>query len=378
MFLRSIFAVAASVALSAPALAQDPLPPETFGVMSAIAPGPNVIVYQESLSGPGSLVVLGADDLAMKGTMPSGSFGTMLVDPAGKVAYSLSTFLKRYAYGPMETVLQIYDVDTLTVKSEVILPPKGVMALSYAALLQQSADGKFIFAQNATPASSVTVVDLAAGAVAQEIPTPGCWGIYPATTGSSFSTICGDGSLMTYALSADGKTATETTGLDIFDPDADPVFATTARSEAGIVMVTFLGNVIIASDADGTPKKVDSFSLTEGVEGGWVPGGYNLVTYSSGLKLLFVLMHSGGYDGSHKNPSEEVWAVDLAKKAVVGRMPLAGALSITAAPGDKPVLYTLMADIKLVRHELDLAAYATKVAGELPLVDLPFLATATP
>ncbi len=365
--------------MAAPALAQDPLPSETFGVKEAIDPGPNVIVYQESLSGPGSLVVLGADDLAMKGTMPSGSFGTMLVDPAGKVAYSLSTFLKRYAYGPMETVLQIYDVATLTVKSEVVLPPKGVMALSYAALLQQSADGKFVFAQNATPASSITVVDVAAGAVAQEIPTPGCWGIYPTATGSGFTTICGDGSLMTYALSADGKTATETTGTDIFDPDEDPVFATTARSEAGIVMVTFKGDVVIASDADGTPKKVDRFSMTAGVEGGWVPGGYNLVTYSSGLKRLFVLMHSGGYDGSHKNPSEEVWTVDLEKKAVVGRTPLAGALSITAAPGDKPVLYTLMADIKLIRHEVDVAGgYATKVAGELPLVDLPFLATATP
>ena len=68
--IRSTIGIALLAALAPPALAQDaPLPPETMSVKAAIDPGPNVFVYQESLDGPGTIAVFGADDLAMKGTM---------------------------------------------------------------------------------------------------------------------------------------------------------------------------------------------------------------------------------------------------------------------------------------------------------------------
>jgi methylamine dehydrogenase heavy chain len=376
---RPTIGLAICAALVLPAAAQDPLPPETMSVKAAIDPGPNVYVYQESLDGPGTIAVFGADDFAMKGTMTTGAFGQMLVDPAGKTAYAQSTFMKRYAYGDLEHVLQIYDVATLTPKSEVILPPKAAMALSYKPLLQSSADGKYVFVQNATPASSITVVDLAAGTVAQEIPTPGCWGIYPTAGGSDFTTVCGDGSLATYVIGPDGKTATDKTTPGIFDPDADAIFATAARDDEGLVFVSFKGEVLRVADGPDGPKKTESFSIVSGVEGGWAPGGYQMMAYSPELKLLFVAMHAGSYEGSHKNPSQEIWAIDLAKKAVVGRAPAENIASFTVSGGDKPVMYALAIDARLIRYTVDTASGLTlTAAGEVPVTGYPFLVATSP
>lgn len=378
MLMRPTLGLALTLLAVAPAAAQEALAPETLSVKAAIDPGPNLFVYQESLDGPGTIAVYAADTLAMKGTMPSGAFGNMMVEPTGKTAYAQSTFLKRYAYGDMEQVLQIYDVATLTPKSEVILPPKAAMALAYLNLLRLSADGAFAFVQNATPASSITIVDLAAGSVKEELPTPGCWGIYPAATGSSFMTLCGDGSVMNYGLK-DGAFAEIATTSDLFDPDADALFSTAVRTEDATAFVSFKGNLVLVGDADGTPKKASGFNFVEGVEGGWAPGGYQMVTYSPGLKLLFVLMHSGSYEGSHKNPAEELWAIDPATGKVVGRAPFAGYWSVEVGPGEKPALYGISAEMKVVRFDVDVSAGLTLTeTGSAGLTGYPFLLAATP
>ena len=361
------------------AAAQEPLPAEEFTVKAAIDPGPNLFVYQESLDGPGAIVVYDAESLRMKGTMTSGAFGQMLVEPTGKTAFAQSTFLKRYAYGDMEHVLQIYDVATLSPKSEVILPPKAAMALSYANLLQPSADGRLIFVQNATPASSITIVDLSAGKVLEELPTPGCWGIYPAATGAAFMTMCGDGSLMTFAPGADGRFAETGTTLDMFDPDADALFTTGLRAGTDYAFVSFKGNILTVADGGPVPTRSGGFSMVEGVEGGWTPGGYQMVAYSPAQKRLFVLMHSGGYEGSHKNPAEEIWAVDLEAGKVVGRAAFPGFWSITVGHGDKPALYGISLEMKVVRFDVDLSNGLTLTeTASAPLAGYPFLLAATP
>ncbi|WP_181702551.1 amine dehydrogenase large subunit [Chthonobacter albigriseus] len=376
--IRPIVGIALFAAFATPAWAQDPLPEEEFIVKQAIDPGPNLFVYQESLDGPGTIVVFGADTLSMKGTMTSGAFGQMLVEPTGKTAFAQSTFMKRYAYGAMEHVLQIYDVATLTPKSEVILPPKAAMALSYVNLLQHSADGKYVFVQNATPASSITIVDLSAGTVLEELPTPGCWGIYPAATGAGFMTMCGDGSLMSYAPK-DGKFVEVATTPAIFDPDVDALFTTGMRVGGDYAFISFKGDVSLVSDADGVPKSSGVFSMVDGVEGGWAPGGYQMVAYSPDLKLLFVLMHSKSYEGSHKNPAEELWAVDVATKKVVGRTPFAGFWSFTVSSGAKPALFGISLEMKVVRFDIDVSSgLSLTQTGEAGLTGYPFLLAATP
>jgi hypothetical protein len=62
--------------------------------------------------------------------------------------------------------------------------------LPYKGLARPSSDGRWLFVQNATPASSVTVVDLKARKFAAEIPTPGCWIVIPSQSAAIASPRC--------------------------------------------------------------------------------------------------------------------------------------------------------------------------------------------
>jgi methylamine dehydrogenase heavy chain len=56
---------------------------------------------------------------------------------------------------------------------------------------------------------------------------------------------------------------------------------------------------------------------------------------------LFVNMHDKGEEGSHKNPSREIWAYDVASQKRVARIPSNGAVSLVASQGGEPLLYSL-------------------------------------
>lgn len=371
----------ATIALAAaPAMAQQAeFKPEQLSVKETIDPGPNVLVYQQEWKGAGSIAVFGKDDLAFKGLMASGMMGQMQVTPDGKTAYVQSTFMKRITYGDLEHVLQVFDVAKLTPVKEVSLPPKAAMVLGYKDLLQPSADGKFMYVQNGTPASSVTIVDLTKGEAVLEVPTPGCWGLYPAASGNKFSTICGTGGFMTVSLTADGTKAETALSPKIFDVDADPIFIDGERVGADLVFVSFNGTVYRVSDADKAIKAVDTAKLNDGVDGGWVPGGYGVLSYAAKAGVLFVAMHPNGADGSHKNPAEEVWAYDMKAKKLLSRSAVEHLASITISGDDVPVVFGLTEDPKLIRYTADPAAgYALTKGPEATLTGFPFVAMVTP
>ena len=66
--------------------------------------------------------------------------------------------------------------------------------------------------------------------------------------------------------------------------------------------------------------------MTEGVEGNWRPGGYQTHAFHPKSGVLYVLMHKGGAEGSHKNPAEEIWAYDLRNKKLLSRSPTSDGL----------------------------------------------------
>lgn len=348
-------ALCAMSAACAGAFAQDAeFVPETFGVKEAIDPGPNLFVNQQEWSGAGSINVYSADDLTYKGNMSAGSMGQILISPDGAKAYSQSSYLKRIAYGEHEQVLQVFDVATLSPEREVILPNKAAMVAAYDPLLTQSADGKLIYVQNATPATSVTVVDIEAGEVLQEVPTPGCWGVYPSLGGYGFSSICGDGTFASFALGPDGMAAEKTTSEKIFDVDADALFVPAQRIDGMLAFMSFNGNVYILDDSTGTITLSETFSITQGTEGGWAPGGYGLMAYNAANDVLFVTMHSEAYDGSHKNASEEIWAYDMEARELLYQSPVHGIISITVTDDEVPVIYALNEeDGAVVRYDVD-------------------------
>src|SRR5690606_1047984 len=105
---------------------------------------------------------------------------------------------------------------------------KHAQALPYKGTIAVTPDGRFILVQNATPASSIAVIDRRAEQHVAEIPTPGCWAILVAqSVANRFTTVCGDGSLITVTLDDAGQPAGQQRSERFFDPDADPVFVQT-------------------------------------------------------------------------------------------------------------------------------------------------------
>jgi methylamine dehydrogenase heavy chain len=368
-----------STALIPPALAQSDkeFVPEKVTVQERINPGPNVFVLDQSWSGASSLNVLSADDLSTKGNMSIGLVSQVTMSPDRKTAYFASIYPERIMRGPVHATLEEFDVDTLTVRREIPLLDKMAEVSPSDSLLTLSADGAFMFVANATPASSVSVVDLSAGTLVSEIPTPGCWSMYPTTKGAGFTTLCGDGTFQTITIGADGSAAKTTKSEKIFDPDTDPLFIQGVRAGNDLIFISFNGNIYRVTDGDKAPTLVDKYSIVDGIDGGWAPGGVEILAYNKAHDVLFVTMHPDASEGSHKDPATEVWAVTLADKTVQYRSVVSGVASIAVTGGDKPVLFGANDEDGVVtRYDVDpeakFAAKLTETAEDvgsfIPLV----------
>lgn len=326
-------------AQEAPAAQPAPIEPETLTVEKTIKPGPNVLVLDQSWSGSSRVNVYSAADLSMQGNIGTGLVAEMAVSPDGKSLYTASAYAKRITRGETEAIVTEFDIATLSDKREIPISNRFAQVSSQPSLLTFVDGGKYLLAQNATPATSVSVVDLAAGKQIAEIPTPGCWGILATESGRGFMTLCGDGSMKVYTFAEDGTFGDPKTGKAIFDPDKDALYTNPARTKDGFLFMSFNGNIHDVRIEDGTPKLVDKFSITEGTEG-WAPGGTSsVIAYSQPSGVAFVLMHSDAKDGSHKNPAEEIWAVDVAGKKTLYRSKADEETAIIVSQDMPPVLY---------------------------------------
>src|SRR5690606_15367716 len=218
-----------SVLAAGIAQASDTFVPEVLTVEKAIKPGANVFVLDQSWSGPSRVNVLSEDDLEHKGILSSGLIGQLALTKDRKTAYTISAYAKRITYGPTEAVLQEFDVETLSVKREILLPEKMTQVAPSNAIPNISAYQSLACVQNATPSTSVTVVNLETGKVVAEVPTPGCFGTFPAAKGQRFSALCGDGTMVSFDVNGVGEYSAPLRSEKIFDPDADALFIVPER-----------------------------------------------------------------------------------------------------------------------------------------------------
>jgi methylamine dehydrogenase heavy chain len=340
------------VAEASAVVAATTFQPQRLIEKASIDPGPNVFTSSWIGAGAGAIHVFAAADLKYRGNMSGGSMGQILLSRDGKTAYMASVYLKRIAYGDPEMVLQIFDVATLMPKKEIALPRKLAMSLSLDGMISQSFDGRYLFIQNATPATSVTVVDLVAEKVAGEVPAPGCFGIYPSLQGYKFTAACGDGAFASFTLHADGSAAEQTRSKKIFDVDEDAIFIPSIRAGPDLVFVSFHGKIYRINDGGPTPTLAATDSLTSGVDGNWAPGGAQLIAYNKANGVLFVGMHPHSKEGSHKDPAKEIWAYNLSTRQRLYRSPVEDIVSIAATDGPSPVVYGSKAKL-LIRYEAD-------------------------
>jgi methylamine dehydrogenase heavy chain len=176
-----------------------------------------------------------------------------------------------------------------------------------------SADGRWLLVQNATPASSVTVVDLKNRRTAAELPTPGCWGVIPwPQDASRFSTVCGDGSLATLALDEAGQ-ARRAAPCPSSTPTPTRSSCTTSAWATNCCSSRTAGS---CTGCARSPRCRCCRLLA--ADGGRAPGAgarrHAAVHRRRRAPALFVGMHPKARDGSHKEPAQQIWVFDLARR----------------------------------------------------------------
>lgn len=295
----------------------------------------------------GRLHVVDGRQMRYLSAMSTGFAGQWALSPDRRELYVATTYYSRLHRGTRSDVVEVYGTDDLALRHEIEIPPRHAQALNIRGTVQPSADGRWLLVQNATPASTVTVVDLAGRRVASEVPTPGCWGVIPwPHQPSRFSTVCGDGTLATVELDAQGQALPRTPGVRFFDPDADPVFIHYDWRGDTLYFITYGGEVRPLQAAVAGVQPLPTWSLLTEAErqAGWRPGGYELFAIDAEQSRLFVGMHRNAADGAHKTPAQQIWVLDLDGQRRLARWPGQNAIAMTLSGREQPRLFLLDAE----------------------------------
>lgn len=326
-------------ASAAPAAKARPLPDElpvetlSTGPIAASA-AERVYVADVAVShiSDGRIRVFDARHGRFLGMISTGYVGNFTLSANADELYVATTYLSRGSRGERVDVLEVHDTESLAFKYEIALPAKRAQALNYRGLVRASGNGRFVLVQNATPATSITVVDLQQRKVVSEVPTPGCWGILPASShGSRFSMLCGDGKLATVTLDDNGQVSDRQISEPAFDADADPWFHHAEQLADRYWFVSFKG-VLTEVDVGGAVAVVKSARALVGDAGqraGWRPGGYQPFAIDPTGRWLVVAMHDKGSEGSHKRPARRLWMFDIGTGTRVATAPGHGSVSLT-------------------------------------------------
>jgi len=313
----------------------------------------------------------GGKFLGMISTAYAGNF---TVSDKRDEVYVATSHLARSTRGDRTDVLEVYDTGSLAFKYEVVLPPKRAQALNYRGLVRASGNGRFVLVQNATPATSITVVDLAGRKVLNEIATPGCWGILPAAShGARLSMLCGDGTVATITLDDAGQVTDKQVSGKLFDPDLDAWFHHAEQVGDRYWFVSFQGQLTELDLGAAAPQVRSQRWLVDAAQKkqGWRPGGYQNFAVDPGGRWLVLGMHDKGGEGSHKRPARQLWTFDLGSGKRVATAPGHGTVSLTfsrsgqrlnALDGEKGALRTWQFNAGALK-----ALAVVEPAGEAPL-----------
>ncbi len=315
-------------------VASAELPAETLTTTS-IDPSLSARVYVSDIAinhiSDGRLRVFNAQTGKLLGMVSTAYAGNYTVDPA-KAIYVATTHMSRSTRGERTDVLEVYDPNSLAFQHEIILPSKRAQTLTYRGLVRTNSTGQWVYVQNATPATSITVVDVAQRKVLAEIPTPGCWGVLPAATHPMrISMLCGDGKVATLTLNEQGQLVQRQTTVVLFDADNDAWFHHAEQVGDSYWFVSFKG-VLTQLNLGGEVAQVSSVhNLVSAADQrkGWRPGSYQLFAVDPTGQSAVFAMHSHGAEGSHKRPAEQLWTFDVHTGKRLSVVPGHNAIALT-------------------------------------------------
>lgn len=320
---------------AATAQAPAPLPAETLGTRN-LDPTQLSRVYVADVAishiSDGRIRVFDAQQGSFLGMVSTAYAGNFTVNPQAKELYVATTHLSRSTRGERTDVLEVHDTDSLGFKFEVVLPPKRAQALNYRGLVRTNSTGQWVMVQNATPATSITVVDVTQRRVLSEVPTPGCWGILPAASHAMrFSMLCGDGKVVTLTLNEQGQVTERQASEKLFDPDEDAWFHHAEQVQDRYWFLSFKGILTELDLGGAVAVKRQAWPVVGPAARvkGWRPGGYqNFAVHPDGKRAVLA-MHSQGGEGSHKRPAQALWTVDLTNGQRLSSVPGRSVISLT-------------------------------------------------
>lgn len=292
------------------------------------------------------IYIVDADKGEMEGYLPRSDWSGFAIDPGGKAYYVAETLWTHDTRGQRQDMITVYDGTTLNLQKEIPLPGRA-LSVPKAQSFALSESGRYGYVYNLSPASSVVVVDLVKGKTISTVETPGCALVLPYGE-AGFGSICGDGSLATFALDAKAH-GTLKSSLHFFDALRDPVFDQVALDTAArkVMFVSYLGQIYEATLGD-QPQVAPAWSLQaaaglsepkdESDEVAWRPGGSQLIAYHPASGRLFVLMHVGeGW--THKQEAAEVWVLNAATHTLIRRIGLKEpAVNVAVSQDPTPLL----------------------------------------
>lgn len=338
VFLFAIFiAATAKAELAAEPVMKVASLPAKYPDTWVFAHDPN---FDALIAGRVTILDVAADNREYKGALDASQFATFAASKYRDELYVAETFYSKGTRGVRTDLLTVYDKASLKPLAEIDLPgaKRGQVVSNKFAMRLVSKD-RYLLLFNFAPAASVLVVNLESREIISEVEIPGCSMIYP-TGDIGFSSLCGDGSMLSFELAEDGSVIETVRTPGFFDVDMDPLFDKPAYIGMTAYFPSFLGQMQPIDFSSSEPEILQPWSLVSESERkqNWRPSGWQIAA-SHGGGELYILMQKDGYNGSHKFGGEEVWVFDSATQKRVRRIELESpGFSIEVTQGDKPYL----------------------------------------
>lgn len=329
-----------------------------------------------------------------KGAVGLAQFGMFAEASKRPELYVVDTFYARGHRGERTDVLTIYDKATLNPKAEIILPgAKRAQMLTEAGAFQLSADERWAYVYNFTPASSVTVVDLVSRAVASEIDIPGCAHAFALGAGG-FASLCGNGAIASTRLDANGKFQAQTMSAPFTDIDNDPMFSRPVVVGSVAYFPTYKGKLQPIDLAGGEATVLDAFDIPAPTAsapapakpkswrdripglgktkkeaapyaGKYLPSGWQLGAKDDAGRLYLIMRPTENID-DHDSGGKEVWVIDPKAKTFIRKIELrADSQIIEVTRGANPLLISVMPDMSLDVFDATTGEWKRRIGGQI-------------
>lgn len=367
IFMSMLLSVAASAELSPEKIPNVATLPADYPASWVFAHDTN---FYSLLTGKVVIVDVAADSHEYKGAIDAAQFATFVESSTRSELYVAESFYARGTRGERTDAVTIYDKATLKRIGEIILPGKKRAQIVTNKFATQLIDNdNYLLVFNFTPASSVTVIDIDKRTVLNEIPMPGCSMIYP-TGERGFTSLCGDGSLLTVQLDSRGAVSKQEKLSAAFNIDDDPLFDKPAYIDETAYFPSFNG-AMQPIRLSTKPKVLPRWPLVSkrDAKDNWRPSGWQIISANNSGKL-YVLMQKNASNGSHKEGGEEVWVFDARKRKRIRTIALQQpGFSIEVTAGKQAFLVVTNVEMGIDVYTLD-GKFQRHIgaAGAMPIV----------